>query len=139
MATNYEAFYTNLGYLLYSVAANDGQVRPEERAALGKLIKEQWLPLESSRDAMGTDKGHYIDIGFDFANDEGMETDEAFRRFGEHLRAQTAMYDVGMRRMIMQTAVAIADSVAGRNKSELTRLTQLRMLFGEVPVPDQAG
>ncbi|MBK7382380.1 MAG: hypothetical protein IPI81_03460 [Flavobacteriales bacterium] len=46
---------------------------------------------ESSRDARGTDKGHSIDICFDFANDEGMETDEVFRRFGEHLRKQTAL------------------------------------------------
>jgi len=69
---NYEELYATLGYLFYSVADSDGRVRPAEVAKLKQLIKEQWLPMEPSRDDLGTDAAHYIDIAFDYALDKAL-------------------------------------------------------------------
>ncbi|HQW04604.1 MAG TPA: hypothetical protein PLV08_11400 [Flavobacteriales bacterium] len=129
-----QLLYTNLGYLFYSVAASDGIVRPSEVEKLKALIKAQWLPMESSRDALGTDAAHYIDIAFDYANTEGMTADAAFARFEAHLRANSEHYDKGLCRMIRQSAGAIASAYSGRNKSEVRQLASLELLFREYGV-----
>ena len=115
---NFQDLYTSLGHLFYSVAASDGKVRPEETKKLKALVKERWMPLESSRDEFGTDAGHYIDIGFDYANDDGMSPDVAFERFAQHLREHPGNYDAGLRRIARESAVAIANAFGGRNTSE---------------------
>jgi hypothetical protein len=131
MTTTYQDMYTSLGYLFYSMAASDGKVRPAEVETLKALIKEQWLPLDDSRDELGTDAGHYIDISFDYANDHGMDPEEAFAKFKLDYKENHARYDTGLRRMIHQTAAAIASAFAGNNKAELGRLAQLELLFKE--------
>ncbi|MBK8498750.1 MAG: hypothetical protein IPL52_08030 [Flavobacteriales bacterium] len=132
---NYEQLYTDLGYLFYSIAANDGKVSPAERAELIRIVQEQWLPLEGSRDELGTDEAHYIDIAFEHATNEHMAPDEAFARFEEHVRKFPGEFDVGLRRMIRSTALAVASATAARNKSELRRLVQLDLLFAKNPLP----
>lgn len=133
MVSDYETLYTDLGYLFYSIAAADRKVMPAERAKLQRIVQEQWLPMESSRDEVGTDEGHYIDIAFDYANDEGIPAEEAFERFAEHVRRTPDEFDEGLRGMIFRSAVEVASSFAGRNKSELHRLTQLELLFAQHP------
>lgn len=128
---NYEQLYTDLGYLFYSIAANDGKVSPAERAELMRIVKEEWLPLEGSRDELGTDEAHYIDIAFEYAANEHMAPDEAFRRFEEHVQTHPGEFDEGLRRMIRKTAMAVASATAARNKSELQRLVQLDRIFSQ--------
>ncbi len=45
MAISRDAIHTDLGYFFHSAATNDGEVHSEERAAPGKPIDAQWLPL----------------------------------------------------------------------------------------------
>lgn len=129
MNTTYQDLYTSLGFLFYSIADSDGKVSPAEVEKLKAIIKNQWLPLENSRDELGTDSGHYIDISFDYANDNGMGPDEAFDRFVEEYNADPERFDPSMRRMIFETAAAVAGSAGRNNKSELTRLARLKQLF----------
>lgn len=134
MAKEFEELYTSIGFLFYSVAANDRRVEPAERIELQRIVRNEWLPLESSRDELGTDEGHYVDIAFDYAHDERIPPDEAFERFADHVRREPALFDEGLRSMIFRSAVAIAESVAGRNKAEVRRLLQLEALFQQNPV-----
>jgi hypothetical protein len=129
-----QPLYANLGHLFYSIAASDRNVAPAEVTKLKALIRTQWMPLENSRDEFGTDAAHYIDIAFDHAHDHGMSADDAFARFESHFRADPALYDVGLRRMVRESAGAIASSFAGRNKSEVRQLVTLELLFREHPV-----
>lgn len=128
--------YSSLGYLFYSIAASDGKVRPAETKKLKALVKERWMPLESSRDEIGTDAGFYVDISFDFANGDNMDPAVAFERFAEHVRAHPASYDHGLRRLVRESAEGIATAFGGRNKSQEGRLEQLEKLFQECPVPE---
>lgn len=131
---NYEKLYTDLGYLYYSIAASDRKVDPEEREALLRDVKGEWMPLESSHDALGTDVARYIDIAFDYAVQGGMSADEAFGRFSSHFSSSPSEFDKGMRRMILTTANKVASARAAKNKSELVRLAQLEELFAKHPV-----
>lgn len=127
--TKYQELYTGLGYLFYSIAASDGHVRPAESEKLKELITKQWLPMEDSRDEFGTDAGNYIGISFDYANDQELSANDAFDRFKEEYRAALDLFDPAIKRAALDTAVAIANSFAGKNKSELVRLSQLELLF----------
>ena len=131
---DHEQLYTDLGYLFYSIAANDGKVSPAERAELISMVRKEWLPLESSRDELGTDEAHYIDIAFEYATNENMAPDDAFARFEDHVRKLPGEFDEGLRRMIRKTALAVASATAARNKSELRRLVQLDQLFAKYPL-----
>ena len=131
---NFEQLYTDLGYLFYSIAANDGKVSTAERAELMRIVQKEWLPLEGSRDELGTDEAHYIDIAFEYATNEHMAPDAAFERFEEHVRKFPGEFDEGLRRMIRKTALAVAGATAARNKSELRRLAQLDQLFAKYPL-----
>lgn len=139
MAKDFEELYTSIGFLFYSVAANDRRVDPAERIELQRLVRSEWLPLESTRDELGTDEGHYIDIAFDYANDERIPPDEAFERFADHVRHEPTIFDEGLRRMIFRGATSIASSVGSRNKAEVRRLFQLEELFKQNPIRTPHG
>jgi hypothetical protein len=128
-AETYVDIYTSLGFLFYSVAAGDGHVRKAEVDTLKRVVNEQWLPLEGSRDEFGTDAAHYITMSFDYANDNEMSGDEAYARFVEAYGQHRSDIDAGLRKMILDTAAAIAGAYGHANKAELTKLTQIQQLF----------
>lgn len=124
-----ESLYAGLGHLFYSIAASDGHVAPAEAAKLKKLVRAEWMPLEPSRDAMGSDLAYYIEIGFDHANRSHQEPDEAFARFSDAFHDSPANFDASTRNQVMRTATSIANAFAGKNKAEQEQLAKLRRLF----------
>ena len=129
MTDNKEDVYAGLGQLFYSIAASDGHVAPAEAAKLKALVKAEWMPLESARDAVGTDLGYYIEIGFDHANGAKQEPDAAFARFSAVFHDNPASFDASTRGQVLRTAKAIANAFAGKNKAEQEQITKLERLF----------
>ena len=125
----YVEIYTNLGFLFYSVAAGDGKVREVEVGTLKRLVKEKWLPLESSRDEFGVDAAEYIDMSFDYARDNKVDAQQAYDRFAAAYLEFKERFDPELKRMVLETASAITDAFGHTNKTELTALTRLRSLF----------
>jgi len=130
-AETYVDIYTNLGFLFYSVAAGDGQVRKAEVDTLKQLVKDKWMPLESSRDEFGVDSAEYINMSFDHAHDNAMKADDAYARFTAAYHEHKENIDSPLRELILDTAAAIADAYGQANKAELSRLAQLQQLFRE--------
>ncbi|TXI78479.1 MAG: hypothetical protein E6Q44_11240 [Flavobacteriales bacterium] len=128
-AETFVEMYTNLGFLFYSIAAGDGQVRQAEVDALNELVKKQWMPLESSRDEFGVDAAEYISMSFDYARDNKLDAKQAFQRFEDSYQEHVTMFDPGLKRMVLDTATAITDAFGHTNKSELATLTRLQTLF----------
>ena len=128
----YQEIYTGLGYLFYSIAAVDGQVKPAEAEKLKELVNKDWVPLEGSRDELGTDAAYYIEFSFDDANDQAMPPEDAFARFKTTYEANKALFDASLRELTFGTAQAIASAFARHNKSELGQLAQLSLLFNKV-------
>lgn len=124
-----EELYAGLGHLFYSIAASDGHISPEESAKLKKLVRNQWLPVESAKDESGTDLAYYVEIGFDHANDAGMPADQAFERFKEVHAERSDLFDPSTRNMVTRTAQAVADAFGGRNQHERRILEQLKEVF----------
>lgn len=128
-AETYVDIYTNLGFLFYSVAAGDGQVRKVEVEALKRLVKERWMPLESSRDEFGVDAAEYITMSFDYANDNNVDANEALQRFRDAYRDHGRHFDASLKALVLETAAAISDAYGHTNKTELTQLTSIQELF----------
>ncbi|MBL7953617.1 MAG: TerB family tellurite resistance protein [Flavobacteriales bacterium] len=128
-AETYVDIYTNLGFLFYSVAAGDGQVRAVEVDTLKQLVKERWMPLESSRDEFGVDAAEYITMSFDYARDNKLDAQQAYQRFADAYREHGRHFDASMKALVLETAAAISDAYGHTNKTELTQLTSIQELF----------
>ena len=124
-----EALYAGLGHLFYSIAASDGRVSPEESAKLKKLVRSQWMPAETRQDEAGTDLAYYIEIGYDHANDAGLDPDKAFGRFRDTHARLPELFDPSTRHMVMRSAQAVADAFGGKSQQERRILEQLKELF----------
>ena len=127
----YQEIYTGLGYLFYSMAAVDGRVQEPEARKLKELVSGKWVPLEGSRDELGTDAAYYIVFSFDNAKDQHMRPEDAFARFKTTYAANKGAFDDPLRELTFDTAQGIAVAFARHNKSELDKLSQLALLFEE--------
>lgn len=124
-----EDVYAALGHLFYSIAASDGNVAPAEAAKLKALVKAEWMPLEPSRDAVGTDLAYYIEIGFDHAHSSELGPEQAFDRFSTAFHDAPAAFDASTRHMVLRTAKAVANAFAGKSKAEQKVIDRLEKLF----------
>ncbi|MBS1583853.1 MAG: hypothetical protein JST66_16765 [Bacteroidetes bacterium] len=121
--------YVNLGFLFYSIAAGDGRVASAEAERLKEEVKKHWMPLEPSRDEVGTDMAYYMDISFDHALGQHMSAQEAFERFKAYHGLEPAAFDPSTQALVMRTATAIAASRNGIGKAERGSLERLKRLF----------
>ncbi|HUM66511.1 MAG TPA: TerB family tellurite resistance protein [Chitinophagaceae bacterium] len=124
----YEELYAELGKLFYQIAAADGKVAAAERKALDELVRQTWEPLESSTDEFGSDQADLIIAAFDFEEAEGGE-ESPLSSFEDFYSDNKTKFTPIIRKNILQTGQAIADSYRSKNKSEQKLLDQLRKIM----------
>lgn len=124
-----EDFYTKIGILFYAIAASDKVVRAEEINTLKKLVKEQWVPVDSATDMYGTDEAYQIEIVFDWLQENAPTADWAFNEFKDYKKEHHQLFTQNIKQLIWETADAIAASFAGKNKAELLMLSKLKILL----------
>jgi|SRR5690606_16397606 len=124
-------FYRKLGFLLYSVAVSDKRIAQAEIDVLKKELKEKWLDLEGSADAFGSDAAYQVESVFDWLQEEGPSSSEAFGEFEAFVNEHPNFIDGALKGRIMETTDSIASAFSGRNKAELTILHQLHRLLTE--------
>lgn len=124
-----KGFYQALGKLFYAVAMADNKVRPIEIEKLKQAVKESWLGMDAVEDEFGTDAAYQIEIVFDWLLEREGEAKAYFDAFKEFFNDHTENFDSELRTLIWKTANAIADSYAGKNKSELIILGNLQLLL----------
>jgi hypothetical protein len=131
MKTKYtQAFYHKLGYLFYSVAAADGNIAKEEKEALHKMVVEDWLDLESTRDEFGSDNAYQIEVLFDFLAEKDFPSDRAYEVFEHFFKTNLEMFSEDVVDRIYHTSDRIASSFHAKNKAELNALTRIHLLIG---------
>jgi len=126
-----EAFYQKLGYLFYSVAKSDKKISPAELVALQQIIREDWLSLDDTIDAYGSDTAYQIHIIFDFLYEKDFYSESAYTIFSRYFKEHLDLFSEDVIDRIIHSATRIADSLNGHNKSELQALTRLHMLIGK--------
>lgn len=121
------SFYQILGRVFYGIAAADKVVRTEEVEKLKELVRNEWEPLESGKDAFGSDAAAQIEIVFDWLYANDWQSSDVLTDLQLYIAVHGSLFTREMNSRIMQTASAIADSFAGTNKSELVFLSQLKL------------
>jgi hypothetical protein len=126
-----EAFYQKLGYLFYSVAHSDRTVSDDELNALQQIIREDWLSLDDNIDAFGSDTAYQIHIIFDFLREKNYNSESAYNVFSRYFKEHIQLFSDDVIDRVFHSANRIADSLNGRNKSELRTLSRLHLLLGK--------
>ncbi len=126
-----ETFYRKLGYLFYSVAASDGHVPDEEKEALHKMVLEDWLTLEDSKDKYGSDAAYQIEILFDYLVENRYKGEKAFRVFEEYFKNNLEFFSDDVIERVYHTSERIASCFHSKNKAELISLTRIHLLIGK--------
>jgi len=126
-----EAFYQKLGYLFYAIAASDHRVNNAEKDALLGLIVEDWLSLDEATDAYDTDSAYQIQILFDFLDEKSFDSESAWNIFERYFKNNITAFDEDIVDRIFHTAERMAESLNGRNKSEVRALARLHLLLGK--------
>lgn len=58
-------FYSEIGRLLYAIAAVDGRIHAKEADTMRRVVTEQLVPRETARDHFGTDQAYITEFEFD--------------------------------------------------------------------------
>ena len=124
-----KSFYQQMGKLFYAIAAADKTVREEELEALKKLVRSEWLKLDETYDEFGSDSAYQIEIVFDWLTENEWDMEDAISGLKGFREVHPGLFTDQINRLILKTASAVADSFNGKNKSELTILTQLRSVL----------
>ena len=121
--------YQHIGYLFYAVAASDRNIDTNEVNALKTLIKNEWLNLDDTNDSFGSDAAYQIEIVFDWLEEAEWDSSTCFEKFEDYYKEHSKIFKEDIKALIIKTASTIAESYAGKNKSELIILAKIEALF----------
>ena len=121
--------YENLGKLFYAVASIDGSVHTKEIDHLKSFIRSYWLDIDAIEDEYGTDAAFRIETTFDWSLEYDKDAKESFEEFKEFYREHLGIFTPTIKRLILDTAKAMAGAYAGKNKAELILLSKIEILF----------
>ncbi|MAP80801.1 MAG: hypothetical protein CL526_06900 [Aequorivita sp.] len=124
-------FYQKMGELFYAIAAADKVVHKEEYKTLKKLVLEKWKNLDDYEDPFHTDAAYQIEVVFDWFDYEQLDANDCFEDFVDYKKENNKYFTEERKKLIWQTANAIASSFAGKNKSELIMLAKLKKVLSE--------
>ncbi|QRM89356.1 hypothetical protein FG167_08940 [Lacinutrix sp. WUR7] len=121
-------FYQNLGKLFYAIAAADNNVAPLEVETLKQIVKLDWLKVDCLEDEFGSDAAYQMEFVFDLLHRENnLDAENCYSDFIHYKNEQNHLFTEAIKQLILQTANAIANSFAGKNKSELILLAKLEI------------
>ena len=118
-----DKFYQALAHLCYAIIATDKSVRTEEVVALRQLLNSEW-PNEEEHP-------HPVQLTFEQLIQQKAEVKEAMNYFKTFKENNEPLFTENTKKRIWKTVNTLAESVAGKNKSELVLLSQLSALFDE--------
>ena len=121
--------HQNLGKLFYAVAMADRKIEEEEIATLKTVILQRWRNLDSKPKGLVLDGHVEIITVFIQLQNTNAESDICFSEFHEFFNEHKKLLNEDLRKLIWDTAQAVASSFAKKNKSELILLAKLKMLL----------
>jgi len=119
-------FYETLGFLFYSLSFADGSVKKQEVETVKKLLRDDWLGVESSLDEYGYDAAYQLEAVFDWLCETQPSAASAFKRFRSFVIDHPMFIDQKLKEKILDSANQIISSYAQKNKAELGYLYQLQ-------------
>ena len=113
-------FFTHLSYLFYAIAASDKNISRKEKEEIISVVDKNWYKKNGS---INSKEIIYSTLKKLIA--EKTKSESAFEAFLDYQKANPSLFDPTIKKMVMESAYDIANSYAGRNKSELLFLSKL--------------
>ena len=121
--------HENIGKLFYAVAMADKKIEEEELVALKTDISQRWCNLDSKPNGLVLDGHQEIFTVFTHLQNTNAQSDLCFLEFRHFFNEHQNLFNTDLRKLIWDTAQAVASSFAKKNKSELIVLAKLKMLL----------
>ncbi|MCS6990835.1 MAG: hypothetical protein NZL95_03140 [Chitinophagales bacterium] len=128
----YRRFYSELGKLLYAIAAIDGNVQKKEYNRLREIVEKILVPQEPSTDAFGTDNAYYAEIEFDILMDQDASPEACFESFCSYVESHKTAFDKGLKNLVKSLAEALSKSDRGQSKKEQALIRKLDKRMKEI-------
>lgn len=123
---------SNIGKLFYAVAACDKTINEKEADTLRTIIQREWNTPELQTLFMHYDVRAEIVAAYEREASAHTLPAQCFKDFEQFAIANNSLFTHALQKKIMATAYAIAESYAGKNKSELFILIELEILFKNI-------
>tara|TARA_R110002050_G_scaffold297339_2_gene458641 strand:+ start:55274 stop:55675 length:402 start_codon:yes stop_codon:yes gene_type:complete len=127
----YKNFYSEVGKLLYALAKADGNIATEEVKAIHQLILKDLVPLEKSTDEFGTDSAYYVEMEFDYLNENFAEPEDAFESFIDYVTDHYTAFDSHLKEAIYRVAETLTNSFHETNIKDHYMILKLRDVLGQ--------
>jgi len=128
----YRRFYSEVGKLLYAIAAIDGNVQKQEYDKLREIVEKKLVPVEHSTDQFGTDNAYYAEIEFDILMDQGASSKSCFDSFCNYVEAHKTAFDQHLKSMVTTLSKELAHAYRGNDGKESELVKKLRHRMDEI-------
>ena len=125
----YKNFYSEVGKLLYALAKADGSITSEEINAIHKLVLDDMIPLESSTDEFGTDSAFYIEMEFDYLNENFYDPDLAFNSFIDYVNEHYSAFNETLKLAVYNLANRLTMSYHETNIKDHYMMEKLKKVL----------
>ena len=122
----YRRFYSEVGKLLYAIAAVNGLVNRQEYTKLRDIIEKKLVPQEHTTDQFGTDSAFYAEIEFDILLDQLADSTACFNSFCNYVEAHRTAFDAHLKGMTMNLTKELPHVYQGTHAKEAEMIKTLK-------------
>jgi len=96
-------------------------------------VLKDLVPLENSTDEFGTDSAFYVEMEFDFLNENFYDPDVAFNSFISYVENHYTAFDSHVKEVVINVAETLIKSFHETNIQDHNYLIKLRETFKQTP------
>ena len=130
----YKNFYAEVGKLLYALAKVDGSISKEEIETVHQLVLKKLVPLETSTDEFGTDSAFYVEMEFDFLNENFHDPETAFDSFMNYFKEHYTAFDNHLKEVVFQVSEILINSYHNTNIRDHYMILELKTMLTDTKV-----
>ena len=123
--------YSEIGKLLYAIAASDQHITNPEKQQLHAFI-QRYLGNVKQLDQFGTPVSYYLEIEFEFLEEELVSPEDAIQSFVDYIEEHYSAIDLKQIEMIREMAWEIANSFKKINQKENKMIKRMEEAFSHI-------
>ncbi len=123
--------YSEIGKLLYAIAAADQHITNPEKQQLHAFI-QRYLGNVKQLDQFDTPVSYYLEIEFEFLEEELVSPEDAIQSFVDYVEEHYSAIDLKQIEMIREMAWEIANSFKEINQKENKMIKRMEEAFSHI-------